>query len=80
MTNSDALVPTVLAGLTICELPDVIAADYVCDGRLVPVPTEWAMPAGRLYFVTPSARGAAGQGGGAGAFFAEHLSRPAWRL
>lgn len=80
VTNSDALVPTVLAGLAICELPEFIAADYVRDGRLVPILTGWAMPVGGLYFVTPSARARPAKVEVLGAFFAEHLSRPAWRL
>jgi DNA-binding transcriptional LysR family regulator len=80
VTNSDALLPTVLAGLAICELPEFIAADYVRDGRLVPILDGWSMPSGGLYFVTPSARARPAKVEALGAFFAEHLSRPAWRL
>lgn len=80
VTNSDAMVPTVLAGLAICELPDFIAADHVRDGRLVPILTGWSMPEGGLYFVTPSARARPAKVDVLGAFFAEHLARPAWRL
>jgi DNA-binding transcriptional LysR family regulator len=80
VTNSDALVPAVLAGLAICELPEFIAADYVRDGRLVAILRDWAMPVGGLYFVTPSARARPAKVEALGSFFAEHLSRPAWRL
>ncbi|MBB3222356.1 LysR family transcriptional regulator [Pseudoduganella umbonata] len=80
VTNADALVPAVLAGLAICELPDFIAAEYLRDGRLVPILPGWSMPVGGLYFVTPSARARPAKVEVLGAFFAEHLSRPAWRL
>ncbi len=80
VTNADALLPTVLAGLAICDLPEFIAADYVRDGRLVPILADWSMPLGGLYFVTPSARARPAKIEVLGAFFAEHLSRPAWRL
>jgi DNA-binding transcriptional LysR family regulator len=79
VTNSDAMVPVVLAGLAICDLPDFIAADYLRDGRLVPILAEWAMPVGGLYFVTPSARTRPAKVEVLGAFFAEHLSRPSWQ-
>ncbi len=80
VTNSEALLPTVLAGLAICELPEFIAAEYVRDGRLVPLLPGWSMPLGGLYFVTPSARARAAKVDALGRFLAEHLSQPAWRL
>jgi DNA-binding transcriptional LysR family regulator len=80
VTNADAMLPTVLAGLAICELPEFIAADDVRAGRLVPILEDWSMPPGGLYFVTPSARARPAKVEVLGAFFAEHLSRPAWRL
>jgi DNA-binding transcriptional LysR family regulator len=80
VTNSDALLPTVTAGLAICELPDFIAADYMRDGRLVPILAGWSMPLGGLYFVTPSARARPAKIEVLGDFFAEHLSRQAWQL
>jgi DNA-binding transcriptional LysR family regulator len=78
VTNSDALIPMVLAGMAICELPDFMAADHVRDGGLVPLLGDWAMPAGGLYFVTPSSRARPAKVEALGKFFAEHLSRPGW--
>ena len=37
VTNSDALLPTVLAGLANAEFPEFIAADHVRTGQLVPI-------------------------------------------
>jgi hypothetical protein len=36
VTNSDALVPTVLAGVAIAELPEFIASEYLADGPWKP--------------------------------------------
>lgn len=80
VTNSDAMLPTVLAGLAICELPEFIAADDVRAGRLVPILGDWSMPLGGLYFVTPSARARPAKVEVLADFLAGHLSRPAWRL
>jgi DNA-binding transcriptional LysR family regulator len=55
-TSTEALLPTVLAGLGITELPEFIATQYFADGRLEPLLTDWHLPEGGLYFVTPTAR------------------------
>jgi DNA-binding transcriptional LysR family regulator len=56
VTNVEALLPSLLDGVAIGELPEFIAADYLRDGRLVPLLPDWNMALGGLYFVTPSAR------------------------
>lgn len=55
-TSAEALLPTVLAGLAITELPEFIATRYFADRQLEPILTDWQMPEGGLYFVTPTAR------------------------
>ena len=55
-TSAEALLPTVLEGLAITELPEFIATQYFPDGQLEPILTDWALPEGGLYFVTPTAR------------------------
>jgi DNA-binding transcriptional LysR family regulator len=50
------LLPTVLEGLGITELPEFIATQYFPDGQLEPILTDWRLPEGGLYFVTPTAR------------------------
>lgn len=80
VTNSDALVPTVLAGLAIAELPEFIASEYLADGRMEAILTDWTLPRGALYFVTPSARARPAKVEAVAGFMAAHLSRPSWQL
>ena len=79
VTNSDALLPTLLAGLAIAELPEFIAGEYLADGRLEAILTDWSLTKGGLYFVTPSARARPAKVAALSDYFAEHLSDPAWR-
>jgi DNA-binding transcriptional LysR family regulator len=50
------LLPTVLEGLAITELPEFIATQYFPNKQLEPILTNWRLPEGGLYFVTPTAR------------------------
>lgn len=79
VTNSDALVAPLLAGVAIAELPEFIAAEYLADGRLQHILPDWHMTQGGLYFVTPSARARPRKVQALSDFFAEHLSNPAWQ-
>jgi DNA-binding transcriptional LysR family regulator len=78
VTNVDALVPAVLAGLAIAELPEFIASEYLNDGRMEAILTDWTLPKGALYFVTPSARTRPAKVEALAGFFGQHLSDPAW--
>jgi DNA-binding transcriptional LysR family regulator len=55
-TSVESLLPTLLEGLAIAELPEFIATQYLRDNQLEPILTEWRLPEGGLYFVTPTAR------------------------
>src|SRR6202035_5644807 len=55
-TSVEALLPTVLEGLAITELPEFIATQYFHAKALEPILADWLLPAGGLYFVTPTAR------------------------
>ena len=55
-TSVEALLPTVLEGLAIAELPEFVATQYFPEGLLEPILTDWHLPEGGLYFVTPTAR------------------------
>ena len=74
----DALVPTVLAGVAIAELPEFIAGEYLADGRMEAILTDWTLPKGALYFVTPSARSRPAKVEAVAGFMAERLSKPIW--
>jgi DNA-binding transcriptional LysR family regulator len=78
VTNADALVPTVLAGLAIAELPEFIAGEYLRDGRMEALMPDWRMQQGGLYFVTPSLRARPAKIEVLADFLAERLSTPAW--
>ncbi|WP_109476819.1 LysR family transcriptional regulator [Paraburkholderia sp. C35] len=78
-TNSDALLPTLLDGLAIAELPEFIAGEYLADGRLEALLTDWSLTKGGLYFVTPSARARPAKVAALSDYFADHLSDPTWR-
>jgi DNA-binding transcriptional LysR family regulator len=55
-TSIEALLPTVLEGLAITELPEFAATQYFREKQLEPLLTDWRLPEGGLYFVTPTAR------------------------
>lgn len=78
VTNADALVPTVLAGLAIAELPEFIAGEYLRDGRMEAILTNWTMQKGGLYFVTPSVHARPAKVEVLADFLIERLSKPAW--
>lgn len=80
VTNADALIPTVLAGVAIAELPDFMASDYLRDGRLVAILQDWTMPKGGLYFVMPSGRTRAAKVEALNEFLLTRLTDAAWRL
>ncbi|AJK50783.1 LysR family transcriptional regulator [Burkholderia plantarii] len=79
VTNADALLPMLLDGLAIAELPEFIAGEYLADGRLEAILTDWSLTRGGLYFVTPSARARPAKVSALSDYFAEHLSEPVWR-
>lgn len=79
VTNADALLPTLLDGLAIAELPEFIASEYLADNRLELILDDWSLAKGGLYFVTPSARARAAKVTALCDYFVEHLSDPAWR-
>ncbi|MNJ59518.1 LysR substrate binding domain protein [compost metagenome] len=79
VTNSDALVAPLLAGIAIAKLPEFTAAEYLADGPLKRILPEWSMTPGGLYFVTPSARAWPLKVQVLADLFAENLSSSAWQ-
>ena len=78
VTNADALVPIVLDGLAIAEFPGFIAAQYLKEGRMEAVLTDWTLPKGALYFVTPTTRTRPAKIEALATFLAAHLSNMDW--
>lgn len=79
VTNADALVPMLLDGLAIAELPEFMAAEHLADGTLTAILTDWSLPKGGLYFITPSARTRPAKVGVLADFLIERLSDSVWR-
>ena len=78
-TSVEALLPTVLAGIAITELPEFAAAQYLRDKQLEPVLTDWRLPEGGLYFVTPTARARPAKVSALADFFIAKLTTAEWR-
>jgi DNA-binding transcriptional LysR family regulator len=80
VTNVDALVPTLLAGLAIAELPEFTAFDLLRTGQVELLFPDWTMALGGLYFVTPTARARSAKVEALSSFLTERLSRPDWQV
>jgi DNA-binding transcriptional LysR family regulator len=74
VTNADALLPSLLAGIGLAELPDFIAAEYLADGSLMALLPGWRLQSGSLSFVTPSAQARPAKVEAVADFFAARLS------
>ena len=77
-TNVEALLPTLLAGLAITELPEFVATQYFPDKQLEPILTDWRLPEGGLYFVTPTARARPAKVSALADFFISKLTPAEW--
>lgn len=77
-TSVEVLLPTVLAGLAITELPEFIATQYFPEKQLEPILTDWRLPEGGLYFVTPTARARPAKVSALADFFIAELTDAPW--
>ncbi len=80
VTNAEALIPTVLAGAAVAELPEFIAADLIRSGQVEALLPGWTMKTGGLYLTTPTTRARSARVTALFDFLAERLAQPAWRL
>jgi DNA-binding transcriptional LysR family regulator len=80
VTNVDALLPTLLAGLAIAELPEFIAFDLLRTGQVEALLPDWSMTFGGLYFITPTARARSAKVEALSSFLTERLSQPDWHV
>jgi DNA-binding transcriptional LysR family regulator len=78
-TSAEALLPCVLEGLAITELPEFIATQYFREKQLEPLLADWHMPEGGLYFVTPSARARPAKISALADFLIAKLTDASWR-
>lgn len=75
----DVLLPTVLEGLGITELPEFVATQYFRDKQLEPLLLDWRLPEAGLYFVTPTTRARPAKVTVLADFFIEKLTHAPWR-
>ncbi|MBI1261083.1 MAG: LysR family transcriptional regulator [Rhizobiales bacterium] len=54
--NSDALMPSLLAGLGFALIPDFLCHDYLRNGQLVEALTDWHAPTLKLHAMYPQGR------------------------
>jgi DNA-binding transcriptional LysR family regulator len=80
VTNVDALIPTLLAGLAIAGLSEFVAFDLLRTGQVEALLPDWTMVIGGLYFVTPTARARSAKVEALFSFLGERLSRPDWQV
>ena len=66
VNNGEALLPAVLAGLGIADLPEFIVGDAIAAGKVEVILKGWKQPEGAVHLVTPPGgpRPAAGRGAG----------------
>ncbi|WP_233807903.1 LysR family transcriptional regulator [Paraburkholderia sp. HP33-1] len=78
VTSVEALLPMLLAGLAVTELPEFVATQYFADRQLEPILTDWRLPEGGLYFVTPTARARPAKVSALADFFVSRLAEAPW--
>lgn len=76
--NSDALIPSLCAGLGLSPLPDFICWKDVAEGRLEPVMTDWRLPPIALHLVAPSSGPRPARVTALMDFLARRFSAPLW--
>ncbi len=54
VNNGEAVMPALLAGLGIADLPDFIVGDAVASGEVEVILKEWKQPEGAVHLVMPS--------------------------
>lgn len=80
VTNVEALLPMLVAGMGIAELPEFVATQYFPDEQLEPILTDWRLPEGGLYFVTPTARARPAKVSALADFFISRLAEAQWSV
>ena len=77
-TSVEALLPTILEGLAIAELPEFIATQYFPRKQLEPLLPDWRMVEGGMYFVAPTSRARPAKVSALADFLIKELSDARW--
>jgi DNA-binding transcriptional LysR family regulator len=65
--------------LAITELPEFASTEYFREKKLEPLLTDWCLPEGGLYFVTPTARARPAKVSALADFLIAKLTDAPWR-
>jgi DNA-binding transcriptional LysR family regulator len=75
VNNGEALLPAVIAGLGIADLPDFIAGDAIKSGEVEVILKGWSQPEGAVHLVMPPGGPRPARVEALGDFLAEHFGR-----
>ena len=53
VNNGEALMPALLAGLGIADVPEFIVGDAIASGEVEMILKDWKQPEGAVHLVTP---------------------------
>jgi DNA-binding transcriptional LysR family regulator len=76
VNNGEALLPAVIAGLGIADLPDFIAGDAIKSGEVEVILKGWSQAEGALHLVTPPGGPRPARVEALGNFLAAHFGNP----
>src|ERR1700758_3262605 len=75
VNNGEALLPSVIAGLGIADLPDFIAGEAIRSGEVEVILKGWSQPEGAVHLVMPPGGPRPARVEALGDFLAEHFSK-----
>jgi DNA-binding transcriptional LysR family regulator len=75
VNNGEAVLPAVIAGLGIADLPDFIAGDAIRSGEVEVILQGWSQPEGAVHLVMPPGGPRPARVDALGDFLAEHFGR-----
>jgi len=75
VNNGEAVLPSVIAGLGIADLPDFIAGDAIRSGEVEVILKGWSQPEGAVHLVMPPGGPRPARVEALGDFLAEHFGR-----
>jgi DNA-binding transcriptional LysR family regulator len=76
VNNGEALMPALLAGLGIADLPDFIVGDAIASGEVEVILKGWKQPESAVHLVTPPGGPRPARVEALADFLAKHFTKP----
>src|SRR6201996_1559499 len=76
VNNGEALMPALLAGLGIADLPDFIVGEAIASGEVEVILDGWKQPEGAVHLVTPSSGPRPARVEALAVFLTRHFTKP----